>query len=124
MQNLNSKLKNDVKARAFAFSLNIINLCDSFPKKNTGWIIADQLLRSSMSVGANISEARSSSSRLEFKRYFEIALKSCNESKYWLSLVKMSKTSVDKDLSPLIKEATEISNMLGKSIMTLKSKLS
>jgi four helix bundle protein len=122
MQKLNAKLRNDIKARAFVFSLNIIELCDTLPNKNSVWVISKQLLRSSMSVGANIAEAKSASSRLEFKRYYEIALKSSNESLYWLSLLKMSKLAAADTIKPFITEVTEISKMLAKSVMTLKEK--
>ncbi len=122
MQNLNEKLKTDVKARAFVLSLNVIDLCRNLPNKRAVWIITDQLLRSSMSIGANITEAKSSSSRLEFKRYYEIALKSAHESMYWLSLLKMSKLGPSDKINLLIAETDEISRMLGKSIITLKSK--
>ena len=41
-----------------------------------------------MSVGANVVEAKNSSLKLEFKRYYEIALKSGNETKYWLCIFR------------------------------------
>jgi four helix bundle protein len=51
-------------------------------------VIVKQLMRSSVSFGANVTEAKNSSSRLEFKRYYEIALKAANESKYWICLLR------------------------------------
>ena len=42
-----------------------------------------QLMRSEMSIGANVVEAKNSSSRLEFKRYYEIVLKSGKIFKSW-----------------------------------------
>jgi len=122
MQKLNEKLKSDLKARAFAFGLNVISLCEELPSKKSVWIISDQLLRSSMSIGANIVEAKSASSRLDFKRYHEIALKSANETLYWLSILKMSKLAKPESVDPFIQEATELSRMLGKSVLSLKSR--
>jgi len=122
MQKLNVKLKNDVKARAFVLSLNIIELCEDLPKKKAAWVITDQLLRSAMSIGANITEAQAATSKLEFKRYYEIALKSARESTYWMGLLKMSKLISASRMEPLIKETIEISRMLGKSVITLKAK--
>ena len=122
MQKLNEKLKNDVKARAFVLSLNVIEMCDHLPNKKAVWVITDQLLRSSMSIGANITEAKSASSRLDFKKFYEIALKSAHESMYWLSLLKMSKLGKSDTIDPLLGEIDEISKMLGKSVITLKSK--
>jgi four helix bundle protein len=58
------------------------------PNKRSAWIIIDQLIRSATSIGANLIEARAASSRLEFKRFYEISLKSANETKYWLCLLR------------------------------------
>jgi four helix bundle protein len=82
MQKYNSKFKSDLKTRCYKFSLNIIALTDGLPNKRSAWIITDQLIRSTTSIGANLIEARTSSSRLEFKKFYEIALKSSNETKY------------------------------------------
>jgi len=68
--------------RLLSFSKGIIQYTNTFPKKKEFWNLSDQLLRSSTSVGANVFEAKSSSSKREFIRYFEIALRSANETKY------------------------------------------
>jgi len=116
---LNSKT--DLRVRSYNFSLMIINFVNTLPNKRSAWIIADQLLRSGTSIGANIAEAKGSSSRLEFKKFYQIALKSANESKYWLDLIKDSKLSETENVLKIIKELEEISKMLGSSIITLKN---
>ena len=121
-QNYNSKSKIDLKVRCYKFSLDLIKFIDNLPNKKSCWVISDQLLRSGLSVGANIVEAKSASSRLEFKRYFEISLKSANETKYWLGLLRDSKISNKENVDPLLAEVTEISNILGSSIISLKGK--
>ena len=69
MQNYNSKFKSDLKTRCFRFSLEIISFMDTLPNKRSAWIIADQLLRSAMSIGANLIEGSAAGSRLEYKKY-------------------------------------------------------
>ena len=120
MQNYNPKFKSDLKQRCYQFSLNLINLLDSLPNKRSSWAISDQLIRSGTSIGANLVEATASSSRLEFKKFHEIALKSANESKYWLSLLKDSQKV---DTMNLLSEVTGLSNMIASGILKLKSKL-
>jgi four helix bundle protein len=88
MQKCNSKGKSDLKLRCYKFSLDIIALAGMLPNKRSAWIIIDQLIRSATSIGANLIEARAASSRLEFKRFYEISLKSANETKYWLCLLR------------------------------------
>jgi len=123
-QNHNSNLKSDVKYRAYRFSLLIIDFVGKLPNKKTFWVISDQLLRAATSIGANIVEAKSSSSKREFIRYFEIALKSANETKYWLCLLRDSDLEgVDKIVvKKILAEAIELSNMIGSSLLTMKGK--
>lgn len=114
--------KTDVKIRCYYFSIRIIKFLEKLPEKRVYWVIADQLLRSATSIGANIIEAKSSSSKRDFIKFYEIALKSANESKYWLGLLRDA-TEAEKDkTNELLSELNEISNMLGASLLTLKNK--
>lgn len=79
-------------------------LTDNLPSKRSAWVITDQLnqlIRSATSVGANLFEARASSSRLEFKKFYEIALKSANETKYWLCMLRDAKLSSETIINDL-----------------------
>jgi len=64
-------------------------------------------------------EAKSSSSRRDFIKFYEIALKSANESKYWFGLLR---DATQSDVNDLLSELEEISKMLGASVITLKNK--
>jgi len=122
-QNYNSNLKSkDLNVRSYRFSLDVIVFVNSLPNKRAFWVIGDQLLRSVTSIGANIIEAKASSSRREFVKFYEIALKSANESIYWLSLLKDSYNGLRVECEILLKEAEEICKMLGSSVLTLKGK--
>jgi four helix bundle protein len=122
MQKYNSKFKTDLYDRCFKLSINIIKLTDSFPNKRAFWIISDQLIRSSTSIGANLTEGRASSTKREFKKFQEIALKSANESKYWLELLlEVRKEDADK-IKILNQEVHEISSMIAAGILKLKGK--
>lgn len=122
MQNYNPKFKSDLKHRCFLFSLQIISLTNLLPNKRSAWIITDQLIRSACSIGANLVEARASSSRLEFKKFYEIALKSANESVYWLELLRESKLANKETTNPLLEELDEVCKMLGAGVIKLKTK--
>lgn len=122
-QNHNSNIKsNDVKVRAYRFSLDIISFVNELPNKRAFWIIGDQLLRAATSIGANLIEAKASSSKRDFIKFYEIALKSANETKYWLCLLRDSYLDLKPRCEELLRESTEISNMLGSSVLTLKGK--
>jgi len=122
-QNQMSNVKSaNIKHRAYLFSLKIICLVKNFPQNKIYLIFTDQLLRAATSIGANLIEAKASSSKRDFIKFYEIALKSCNETIYWLYLLRDSKLIKKEKTEPLIDEATEISKMVGSSLLTLKGK--
>jgi four helix bundle protein len=114
--------KLQLKYRCYQFSILIIKFIETLPEKRIYWVISDQLLRAATSIGANIVEAKSSSSRKDFIRFYEIALKSANETKYWLGLLRDATLSDKQKIDQLLKEVEEISRMLGSSLLTLKRK--
>jgi len=122
MQNQNQNCKRDLRQRCYQFSLEIFKLTDTLPQKRSGWVIADQLIRSATSIGANLIEARASSSRLEYKKFYEILLKSANETIYWLGLLRDAKLADEKIASCLLQEANELARMLASGVIKLKSK--
>ena len=121
-QNYNVNLKANLKYRAYEFSLTIIKFFSRLPEKKIYWTISNQLLRSATSIGANIIEAQASSSKREFIKFYEIALKSANETKYWLCLLRDGNLADEKKVNQILEEAKQISNMLGSSLLTLKGK--
>jgi four helix bundle protein len=122
MQNDNSKFKMEFNKRLIRFSLDVIKVCREAQKDRGLWAIIDQLIRSATSIGANIIEAKSASSKLDYLKYFQIALKSANETKYWLILLRESSSSFKNQAETLLKETDEISKILGAGILTMKGK--
>ena len=121
-QNHNEELKTDLKHKTYHFSLSIIKFVNSFPSSRIYWVIADQLLRSSLSIGANLIEAKASSSKKDFINYFQISLKSANETEYWLCLLRDSNLVDNAKVNIFIDEVQQISRMLGSSLITMKGK--
>lgn len=123
MQNNNVKSKTDLKQRAYLYALDTIKFIDSLEKRDyTVQIISRQLLRSVTSIGANIIEAQAGSTKKDFTNFFSYALKSANETKFWLGLLMDSGKSGREEAIILLQETTEIANILGASILTLKGK--
>lgn len=88
LKSQNAKIKSDIRKRCYLFSLDVINFLDRLDVKRIYFSITDQLLRSTTSIGANIIEAKSASSKKDFINFYQIALKSANETKYWLCLLR------------------------------------
>jgi four helix bundle protein len=111
----------DIKIRCYSFSLSVIQLIDSLNIKSIFYSLIDQLLRSSTSIGANLVEARSAHSKKDFIKFYEISLKSSNETKYWLCLLRDG-IQIDKDkINNLLKEVDEISKIIASAIVKLKN---
>ncbi len=118
----NDDFKRKLINRAFTFSRNVISLVDSFPNKRSAWIITDQLIRAATSIGANIIEAQAGSSKRDFINFLSHALKSANETKFWLALAKDVAPTQTELIDKLLNEVDELAKILGSSIATLKGR--
>jgi len=122
MQNDSAKFKNEFKRRLYSFVLRLVKFIDGLPPRLVDGVLAKQLLRSGTSILANYVEANSASSKRDFINFFTYALKSANESKVWLALLRDLGKGDKQELDWLLKELIEISNILASSILTLKDK--
>jgi four helix bundle protein len=111
----------DINSRTFRFSIMVFNLVKTIQIEPTFMFLINQLLRSATSIGANVIEGKSSSSRKELTRYYQIALKSANETKYWLLLLQEVIQTKSELLLSILDECEQLSKILGKSVVNLKS---
>lgn len=79
------------------------------------------MISAGTSMGANVVEAKSAHSKKDYVKFFEIALKSANETKYWLLVIKET-TNNKKENEDILRETIEIANILASSVLTLKGK--
>jgi four helix bundle protein len=112
----------NIRHRCFYFSKDIIGFVRSLKVEQLLYSLLDQLIRSATSIGANVVfEGRAGSSKKDLINYLTIALKSANETKYWLCLLKeTAELDIDKT-NKLIKEADEISKIIASIIINAKS---
>ncbi len=122
MQSDKEKFKREFKKRLYDFALRLIEFLDALPKDNVSRRLGDQLLRSGTSIIGNYVEGQAASSRKDFTNFFNICLKSANESKLWLALLRDSKRAKPKDVEWFLGELDEIANIFASSILTLKGK--
>ena len=118
----NDEFKKKLINKAFVLARNVISLVDKFPNKRSAWVVSDQLIRAATSIGANIIEAQAASSRRDFVNFLNYALKSGNETKFWLALSKDIAPILLQEINNLLKEVDELVRILGSSISTLKGK--
>uniref|UniRef100_A0A7V2ZKV1 Four helix bundle protein n=1 Tax=Ignavibacterium album TaxID=591197 RepID=A0A7V2ZKV1_9BACT len=110
----------DIKRRCYNYSIRIIKLIDQIEIKRIFYSLIDQLLRSATSIGANLIEAKSAHSKKDFIKFYEIALKSANENKYWICLLRDGLELNKDELNNALREVTEISNIIASIILKLK----
>lgn len=122
MENDKSKFKNEFKKRLYGFVLQLMKFIDGLQKGMSSDVIGKQLLRSGTSILANYVEANSASSKKDFINFFTYSLKSANESKVWLALLRDTGKGEKKESEWLLKELDEIAKIIAVSILTLKGK--
>ena len=74
--------------------------------------LANQLLRSGTSIGANNAEASSAISKADFKSKSYIALKEARESLYWLDLLHRNGYLTDVQFNSLYTDCEELVKVL------------
>lgn len=108
----------DIAERCLELSISLLNYLNK--EKTLNQIIVRQLTRSATSIGSNIVEGRSGT-RKELIRFYNIALRSGNESKYWIKILIGCNENNKTELNNFYKEIEEITKIIAKSIITLKS---
>lgn len=103
----------------FQFALDIIRYTEIL-QENKKFIIANQLLKSGTSIGANIREAQNAESKADFVHKFKIAAKEIEETFYWLELCKFSQNF--PDVTSLLEQLENISRIANKIIITSKNR--
>ncbi len=104
------------------FSVRLIKICSELKDNRKTWVIIDQLLRSGTSIGANIHEGNYAASKADFINKFQIALKECYETSYWLDIFKNSEILSEPEYKVLCNDCNNLRRMLIKSITTAKER--
>jgi four helix bundle protein len=106
-----------IRHRCYYFSKDIVWFVKNCKYDWVYRSLFDQLIRSATSIGANVVESKAGSSKKDWKKFLIIALKSANETKYWLCLIRDA-MEIDKlKISELIKEADELSKIIASIII-------
>lgn len=111
--------ENIIVSKTIDFALEIISFCEIL-EKNRKFVIANQLLKSGTSIGANVHEAQNAESRADFIHKIKIAAKEIEETKYWLILCENAPTY---PFEPLLKsKINEIGLIVYKIISSSKAR--
>lgn len=108
--------------RTKKFAVAVIRFSSKLPKNPAGFTLADQLVRASTSIGANLIEAQEAISKKDFLYKISYCLKEAKETKYWLEIIKDSSLLEAGELSFLLQESEEIVKILITILKKLKSR--
>ncbi|XSG74972.1 four helix bundle protein [Herpetosiphon llansteffanensis] len=100
--------RQDLQARTKQFALHIIQLVNFIPNSLAGRVLAQQILRSGTSVGANYREACRARSTAEFISKTNIGLQELEETRYWLELLQESALLNHNQCNHLIDEVNQL----------------
>ncbi len=107
--------ENIIVDKSKAFALRIIKLYKHLSNNHHIFALANQILKSGTSIGANVKEAIRAQSKPDFYSKMNIALKEASETEYWLELLYESDyisqnqfDSIYNDCKELLKILTSI----------------
>lgn len=107
-----SEIRVGIIERTLDFAVQIVQLANTLPKTPAGFALASQLVRAGTSIGANLQEAKSASSRRDFIHCNVISLKESRETMYWLTILEKTEIISSEKLELLLKESDEIIRIL------------
>jgi four helix bundle protein len=111
---------NELKTRTRFFALKIIKLTHNLPSHGLAVILGRQLLGCGTSVGANYRAACRAKSRADFIAKMKIVEEECDESIYWMELLRDANLCSEPLLLTLIEEAGQILSIIVASIRTAR----
>ena len=116
------KENNVLQEKTYAFSIRILKL-SRYLREKKEYALANQILRSGTSIGANVEEAIGGASLRDFKGKLEIAYKEARETLYWLRLLKDTGILNQRQATSIIADCEEILRILGSIATTIKKNI-
>ena len=104
--------------QSMLFAIETIKLCDKITRRS---VLTNQLLRAATSVGANIREGKYGSSKADFIAKYQIALKECFESEYWLELLRRAEIVSEDEMQTCRLYCCSLRRMLSSALRVAKN---
>jgi four helix bundle protein len=115
---------NELKFRTKKYSLMIIDLVDKLPNTIAGRAVANQIVRSGTSVGANYRAVCRARSDKEFIAKMTIVAEEADETLFWLEIILEKQWCNKPEVDSIWKEGNELTAIFVSSLKTIKSKTS
>ena len=115
--------ENFLLEKSISFAARIVKLQRYLVKEKKEHTIANQIIRSGTSIGANINEANYGQSKADFISKMNIALKETAETEYWLRLLVKAEILADKECETMLSECLDMKRMLISTLNTAKGNM-
>ena len=116
--------KHELQERMTNFAVRIIKMVDSMPNTVSGLAVSRQIIRSGTSPSANYRAACLAKSDKDFVNKLKMVEEELDETCHWLEIIMRSEMMKESRLMPLHQEACELLNIIAKSIVTTKTRMS
>lgn len=117
---MEEKKDNPILNLTIEFSIEVISFVEELEAKRK-FVVANQLLKSGTSIGANVHEAQNAESTADFIHKLKIAHKEADETMYWLTICEKANTY---PINPELKNKLHIIiKILSKKISSTKNNL-
>ncbi len=110
---------NQILNLTIEFSIEVISFVEELESKRK-FVIANQLLKSGTSIGANVHEAQNAESKIDFIHKLKIAHKEADETMYWLTICEKADSYPTSNLKEKLQIIIKI---LSKIIASTKNNL-
>jgi four helix bundle protein len=114
---------NELKLRTKNFSLMVIDLVEKLPNSISVRTVANQIVRSGTSVGANYRAVCRARSDREFVAKMNIVLEEADESLFWLEIIIAKQWISNSELEVIWKEGNELTAIFVSSLKTVNNKI-
>ncbi|CAD0000655.1 four helix bundle protein [Flavobacterium chungangense] len=112
-----------VKTKSFELAVRGVNFYKHLVSEKKEFVMSKQFLRSITSVGANVREAVNAQSKADFIHKLSIAQKECDESMYWLEILKEADYISLAEFDSIHQQCNDVLKIIRSIIITSKKKL-
>ena len=109
--------------KSYLFGVRIVKMVKYIKCTPKEYGMLNQVFRSGTAIGALVSEAAYAQSQADFINKLSIALKECNETLYWLNILKDTAYLQEKEFESMNTDCREVLALLISSIKTTKQNI-
>ena len=109
--------------KSYLFGVRIVKMVKYIRCTPKEYGMLNQVFRSGTAIGALVSEAAYAQSSADFINKLSVALKECNETLYWLNILKDTEYLNEKEYKSMNTDCREVLALLISSIKTTKQNI-